>query len=172
MISLLGLLCNACTPIPLSVALQNLFESNSPMSLLDIILKIEKFTQCYSHDKLYIEYPLQKLFNTHQSCMTIEKFNKYLFLVVPLVLIDYNGYYLIVNNNHYQWEDLQLDNTMFNIVLMTCKKSFKNLPSDVVRHIKKFLFDGKLPFINSYYFTVYESKENHDAKLLEFWRRI
>ena len=169
--SILSVLENVSQPVPLSDQLIRFFGHDNPMSLLEFAMCLDSHSAKVSPDVVELDDQLQTLFNTDHPRISMDLYNKYVFASMPLMLINTIDYYLIVNNNRYLWEDLQIDRKMFGIVVgPSCK--FKNLPGDIIETIRTYLFNGTLPFDNPYYLDVYESLDGHDANAVKFWKRI
>ena len=184
MMSMMGLLESVSTPLPLCPKLASIVGKDTPMTILEIIMVIEThLKQTTDPNTIILTEKIQQLFETTNTELSIDQFNNHFFKIIPLILLNYNGYYLITNTKYYTRNDLQVDRKMFKIAVEvgsspsnmgdhTPSALFKKLPTDVLHHIAMFLPDGRIPFHTPYHFRVYESLENHDKQLLAFWKRI
>lgn len=184
MMSLLGLLENVNKPLLLCPKLAEFIGNDKPMSLLEILMIIEQHVDRANNPNIIrLTVKTQQLFETSEKELTIDQFNRCFFKIIPMIILNYNDYYLIMNNNHYTWDDLQIDRKMFNIAVRIdgenstsntkkCVNVFKPLPIDIFNHIKSFLHNGIIPFCTPYHLSIYEATNNHDEKLLSFWKRI
>lgn len=169
--SFLHILENVSKPLPLSNKLKRFFNTDQDLSYLECMVIFETHTQYIDDDNIILDGSIQNLFNISSSVINNFLFQKYMFNIIPLIIINTTDQCLLVNQQKYSFFDLHIDKKMFNIVLGN-KQTFHSLPPDVIEYIKIFLCDGKLPFLNPYYFTIYEATDNYDAQSLSFWKNI
>ena len=148
------------------------------MSLLQIYIEIDNYiTRDYVTNLMNIDDKLNKILKLDNKVITSDELYNIIFKIIPIIMIDYNEYHIIVNKKTYSWYDLAIDRKMFKIALGYNDKTdkciqFKSLPIDVLKYIFKYLHDGMIPFVNQYYFDLYQNNPKHNKEFVLFINSI